>query len=41
MTISRVLNYKALERARPTRTRQLYLLNNLQVRWIITYCSDS
>jgi hypothetical protein len=41
MTISRVLNYKALEHARPTRTGRLRLLNNLQVRWIIAYCNNS
>lgn len=40
-TIRRVLNYEAPERARPTRTRRPRLLNNLQIRWIIAYCSES
>ena len=41
MTISRVLNYKALEHARPTRIKLLYFSNNLQVRQIIIYCNNS
>ena len=40
-TMTQVLNYEAPERARPTRTGRPRLLNALQVRWIIAYCSDS
>ena len=40
-SIRRVLNYEAPERARPTRTGRPRSLNDLQVRWIIAYCSDS
>ena len=39
--IRRVLNYKALERARLIRTSRPRILNGPQIRWIIAYVSSS
>jgi hypothetical protein len=40
-TVQQILNYDILERAWPTQTGRLQMLNDLQIHWIIDYCSDS
>jgi hypothetical protein len=41
LTINRVLRYDTTHCARPTRTTRPYLLNDVQVNWIIKWLSET